>query len=71
MAPEAFRDTLPSHERHFVARFESFGDIVVGFSLSLLGLQLTVPHTAAELFGNPVRFVEFFATFAILSVFWL
>ena len=71
MAAEAFRDTLPSHERHFVARLESFGDIVVGFSMSLLGLQLTVPHTAAELYAHPIRFAAFFGTFAIVSAFWV
>ena len=71
MPAEAFRDTLPPGDRHFVARFESFGDVVVGFSMSLLGLQLTVPHTAAELFHSPLRLFEFFATFAIVSVFWL
>ena len=71
MAPEAFRDTLPSHERHFVARFESFGDIVVGFSMSLLALQLTIPHTAAELYASHTRLLEFFGTFALVSVYWV
>ena len=39
--------------------------------MSLTGLQLTVPHTAAELFAHPIRFVVFFGTFAIVSVFWV
>ena len=71
MPAEAFRDTLPPHERHFVGRFESFADIVVGFSMSLLALQLTVPHNASDVFGHPMRYVFFFASFALVSVFWI
>jgi uncharacterized membrane protein len=66
-----FRDTLNDTDRHFVERMEAFGDVVVGFSLSLLALQLVTPDSDADVFGNPLRYVLFFATFAIIAAFWM
>ena len=66
-----FRETLPPHERHFVGRFESFGDIVVGFSLSELALQFALPKSGPDLVADPVRYLAFFATFTIVAQFWM
>jgi len=66
-----FRDTLTESDRYFVGRLESFGDIVVGFSMSLLALQLDIPKTPQEIFANASRYGVFFLAFAIVSVFWI
>jgi uncharacterized membrane protein len=65
-----FRQTLSTGDRHLVGRLESFGDIVVGFSMSQLALQLEIPRTADDVFGHPLRYFVFFAAFGIVSVFW-
>jgi len=66
-----FRQTLPAGERHLVGRLESFGDIVVGFSMSQLALQLEIPKTPHDVFGHGIKYVVFFGAFALLGIFWL
>jgi uncharacterized membrane protein len=66
-----FRQTLPAGERHLVGRLESFGDIVVGFSMSQLALQLEIPKTPHDVFAHAIKYVVFFFAFALLGVFWL
>lgn len=65
-----FRQTLPLGERHLVGRLESFGDIVVGFSMSQLALQLEIPKTPQDVFAHSVRYIIFFLAFGIVSIFW-
>jgi uncharacterized membrane protein len=65
-----FRQTLPLGDRHLIGRLESFGDIVVGFSMSQLALQLEIPRTAAEVFAHSLRYVVFFTAFGVVSMFW-
>ena len=59
------------HRSHFTRRLEAFSDIVFGFSLAQLGLQLQVPANPADLLGHPVRWLIFFGTFGIICAFWL
>jgi len=66
-----FRQTLPEGERHLVGRLESFGDIVVGFSMSQLALQLEIPKTPHDVFGHGIKYVVFFGAFVLLGIFWL
>lgn len=66
-----FRESLAPDQQHFAKRLEAFGDIVIGFSLSQLALQLTLPARAADLFSHPIRFVLFFGTFALVVLCWL
>lgn len=66
-----FRQTLPLGDRHFVSRLESFGDIVVGFSMSQLALQLGVPRSAQDVFAHPFRYFVFFLAFGVVSIFWI
>lgn len=65
-----FRETLPSSERHFAGRLEAFGDIVAGFSMSQLALQLDIPKTPEDVFGHASRYLVFFLAFGVVSVFW-
>jgi uncharacterized membrane protein len=66
-----FRQSLPLGERHLVGRLESFGDIVVGFSMSQLALQLGVPTSAQDVFAHPFRYFVFFLAFGVVSIFWI
>jgi len=66
-----FRQTLSASDRHLVGRLESFGDIVVGFSLSQLALQLQIPASPHDVFSKPLIYIVFFGAFTILSMFWL
>ncbi len=61
----------PERRSHFTRRLEAFSDIVFGFSLAQLTLQLQLPAEPADLLGNPLRWVVFFATFALISGMWL
>ena len=65
-----FRQTLPLGDRHLIGRLESFGDIVVGFSMSQLALQLEIPRTAGEVFAHSLRYIVFFVAFGVVSGFW-
>ena len=67
----SFRESLPANQRHAIGRFESFGDVVVGFSMSLLALQLDIPKTPDDVFGHASRYLVFFAAFGTVSLFWL
>jgi len=42
-------------EARLVHRIESFSDLVIGFSLALLGLTLVIPAHATELLAHPAR----------------
>ena len=65
-----FRQTLSPGDRHLTGRLESFGDIIVGFSISQLALQLEIPKTAHDVFGHPFRYFVYLAAFAIVTLFW-
>lgn len=55
----------------FARRLVALGDIVVGFSLAQLALQLTRPKTPSDLLAHVFEFIGFFATFAIICSFWM
>lgn len=67
---EDFVEALPFRGRILVRRLETFGDIVVGFSMSQLALQLGLPKTPQDLTNDPVRYYLFFLTFAVIAVSW-
>lgn len=53
-----------------VRRLESFSDLVIGFSLALLGLTLAIPHHLIDLVTNPWWLVAYFWTFAVIASIW-
>ena len=69
MAPLSERER--EDRAHLKQRLEAFSDIVFAFTLSQSALQLQLPASAADLFSQPIRWVVFFGTFAIIAVFWL
>lgn len=58
-----------SNER-VIHRLEAFSDIVIGFSLAQLGLNLAVPAHARDLFTHPVPVVALVITFSIVCRLW-
>lgn len=63
---------MNEHDRHarLIHRIESFSDLVMGFSLALLGLTLVVPAHARELFAQPWWLFEYFWTFFFIASVW-
>ncbi len=51
-------------------RIESFSDLVIGFSLALLALTLSIPANIHELFRSPWWIVAYFWTFIAISTIW-
>lgn len=62
--------TTPQERDRFTRRLESFGDLVFGFSLSLLATRLDLPADAHEIFA-PKRVLPFIITFAVICAMWL
>ncbi len=63
-------NAAPMRDEVFVRRLEAFGDIVMGFSLALLGLTLVVPDHAAALVEHQNWLVAYVWTFALVCVLW-
>jgi uncharacterized membrane protein len=57
-------------DEYFVRRLEAFGDIVIGFSLALLGVSLIVPNHARELLSHTAWFAAYVWTFALVCSMW-
>jgi uncharacterized membrane protein len=57
-------------DEYFVRRLESFGDVVIGFSLALLGVSLAVPNHAYLLIRNYAWFIAYAWTFAFVCSIW-
>ena len=51
-------------------RVESFSDMIMGFSVALLGLTLTIPAHTIELFHAPAWIIIYGWTFGIIVVVW-
>jgi uncharacterized membrane protein len=61
--------TKPGDER-LTSRLEAFGDLVFGFSLSLIALRLDVPSRVEEVF-DATKWFTVILTFALICRFWL
>jgi uncharacterized membrane protein len=57
-------------DERLTSRLEAFGDLVFGFSLSLIALRLDVPSRVEEIF-EPKRWLTVIITFALICRFWL
>ncbi|MBV9150105.1 MAG: DUF1211 domain-containing protein [Candidatus Eremiobacteraeota bacterium] len=60
-----------SDDERFSHRLEAFSDVVIGFSLAQLSLNLTFPKHVADLFYQPFGLAAFVFTFIVICVFWL
>jgi uncharacterized membrane protein len=57
-------------DERLTSRLEAFGDLVFGFSLSLLAIRLDAPSRAEDIF-EPTRWVTVIFTFGLICRFWL
>jgi uncharacterized membrane protein len=56
---------------HFTRRFESFTDVVFGFSLSFLAGRLVIPGNAHDIFSRPAGIIGFLISFGFLAALWM
>ena len=63
-------ESVGAGNERLTLRVEAFGDLVFGFSLSLLALRLDVPSRVEEIF-EPSRWLTVVITFALICRFWL
>jgi uncharacterized membrane protein len=67
--PVVHGSTRTGSER-LTSRLEAFGDLVFGFSMSLIALRLDVPSRVEDIF-EPTRWLTVIVTFAFICRFWL
>ena len=65
-----FRGSTRARDERLTSRLEAFGDLIFGFSLSLIALRLDVPSRVEEIF-EPTRWMTVILTFALICRFWL
>lgn len=65
-----FRGPTKTGDEKLTSRLEAFGDLVFGFSLSLIALRLDVPSRVDEIL-EPRRWAPVIITFALICRFWL
>lgn len=64
------RGSTKTGDEKLTSRLEAFGDLVFGFSLSLIALRLDVPSRVDEIL-EPTRWLTVIITFALICRFWL
>lgn len=64
------RGSTKAGDEQLTSRLEAFGDLVFGFSLSLIAIRLDVPSRVEEIF-EPTRWLTVIVTFALICRFWL
>lgn len=62
--------TQEERAERLTRRIESFSDLVIGFSLALLALTLTIPPHIIELATNPWWLVAYIWTFGVIAGIW-
>lgn len=65
-----FRRSNRVGDERLTSRLEAFGDLVFGFSLSLIAIRLDVPSRVEDVF-EPTRWLTVIVTFALICRFWL
>lgn len=64
------RGSTKAGDERLTSRLEAFGDLVFGFSLSLIAIRLDAPSRVEDIF-EPARWVTVIFTFALICRFWL
>jgi uncharacterized membrane protein len=61
---------MTEHDRAITRRLESFSDIVIGFCLAQMAINVVIPAHAIEFITHPVAIGAFLLTFAVVARFW-
>lgn len=64
------RGVAKAGDERIASRLEAFGDLVFGFSLSLIAIRLDVPSRVEDIFA-PTRWLAVILTFALICRFWV
>ncbi len=51
-------------------RLEAFSDVVIGFSLAEMSVNLAIPQHASDVYAHGVALVAFAWTFSVIAAFW-
>lgn len=62
--------THDERSEKLVRRIEGFSDLVIGFSLALLGLTLKIPPNITDLVNDPWWLIAYAWTFAVIAALW-
>ena len=60
----------PDKAQHTIHRLEGFSDIVIGFCLAQLGLNLVLPRSGADMFSVWASTTFFISAFVFIAVLW-
>jgi uncharacterized membrane protein len=69
-ASDSERSRRTSGDEHTIHRLEAFSDIVIGFCIAEMGVNLFIPRTAAELPSIVTGTNAFVVSFILISVLW-
>jgi hypothetical protein len=61
---------LNDRDERLTHRLEAFSDIVIGFSLAQMSVNLAIPHHANEVYTHTVALAAFAWTFFVVAAFW-
>jgi uncharacterized membrane protein len=61
---------MTEHERAITRRLESFSDIVIGFCLAQMAINVVIPAHAIDFITHPVAIGAFLLTFVVVARFW-
>jgi uncharacterized membrane protein len=64
------RHAVTDNDRAITRRLESFSDIIIGFCLAQMAINVVIPAHASEFITHPVAIAAFLLTFAVVARFW-
>lgn len=67
---ERGRINVNDGDERLTRRLEAFSDIVIGFSLAEMSVNLAIPRHASEVYTHTVALVAFAWTFSVIAAFW-
>jgi uncharacterized membrane protein len=70
--PPVRRDSrqIDARDERLTHRLEAFSDIVIGFSLAEMSVNLAVPKHAGDIYTHTLALVAFAWTFFVIAAFW-
>ena len=61
---------MTENDRAITRRLESFSDIIIGFCLAQMAINVVIPAHAVEFITHPVAIGAFLLTFGVVARFW-
>ena len=64
------RWSFDQDQQHLIARLESFTDVIFGFAIFTMAMNLKVPEKASDLIEQRFEFFFFFCNFVFIALLW-